>query len=415
MNGPADVLVVGGGPAGAALAIHLAEHGHDVVVLERRVPPRMKTCGDALSPRALAELSRLELGPEARELGHRIDRIRLHGYGGSTELAWPSHPALPDHALVARRDRLDQLVLDRAATVGAQVLVGHEAVAPVIERGFVRGAEVLGPDGAEQTVRARYTVVADGANSRFGRALGTSRERDWPYATAIRTYYSSPYHDEPVIEAVVDLVDRDGVPLAGYGWVFPEGDGTVNVGVGVVSTMREFTSVNTSHLLATFAETLADRWGIDPAAPIMPAVSGRIPLGASIRPVAGPTTLVIGDAGGNALPITGSGIDGAYRTARLAAEVLHEALTTQSSTALQRYPAMVRDELGTTFEVGRFVDRAGRHPGLVRRVGRLAVRHPRAAEAMVRMATDAIRPDRRGPAGVLHSLALTASRVAPDT
>ena len=65
----------------------------------------------------------------------------------------------------------------------------------MIERGFVRGAVVQRKGaGAPEEVRARYVVVADGANSRFGRALGTSRDREWPYGTAIRGYWASPLH-----------------------------------------------------------------------------------------------------------------------------------------------------------------------------------------------------------------------------
>ena len=81
-------------------------------------------------------------------------------------------------------------------------------------------------------MRARYVVVADGANSRFGRALGTARDRAYPLGMAVRGYFTSPYHDEPWIESHLDLRDRDGNHLPGYGWIFPVGDGTVNVGVG---------------------------------------------------------------------------------------------------------------------------------------------------------------------------------------
>ena len=85
-------------------------------------------------------------------------------------------------------------------------------------------------------MRARYVVVADGANSRFGRALGTARDRTYPLGMAVRGYFTSPFHDEPWIESHLDLRDRDGNHLPGYGWIFPVGDGTVNVGVGLLST-----------------------------------------------------------------------------------------------------------------------------------------------------------------------------------
>src|SRR5690606_20488588 len=154
-----------------------------------------------------------------------------------------------------------------AVAAGATVLEGHEAIAPIVERGFVRGATVQVAGDANSShgdepieIRARYLVVADGANSRFGRALGTSRFREWPYGTAIRTYFETPRHADPWIESALDVKDRNGNPTPGYGWIFPVGDGTVNIGVGLLSTFRDFKSVNTSHLLDAYAHQIADRW-----------------------------------------------------------------------------------------------------------------------------------------------------------
>ncbi|MEY2775622.1 MAG: hypothetical protein RL218_847, partial [Actinomycetota bacterium] len=96
-------------------------------------------------------------------------------------------------------------------------------------------------------------MIADGANSRFGRALGTSRTREWPYGTAIRTYWQSPRHAEPWIESALDVKDRNGKSMPGYGWIFPVGDGTINIGVGLLSTFKDFTSVNTTLLLDSYA------------------------------------------------------------------------------------------------------------------------------------------------------------------
>ena len=89
-------------------------------------------------------------------------------------------------------------------------------------------------------------MVADGANSRFGRALGHRRATaTYPMGMAVRGYFTSPYHDEPWIESHLDLRDRDGNHLPGYGWIFPVGDGTVNVGVGLLSTLHRVGSRST--------------------------------------------------------------------------------------------------------------------------------------------------------------------------
>ncbi|MGH9095472.1 MAG: NAD(P)/FAD-dependent oxidoreductase, partial [Acidimicrobiales bacterium] len=186
-----EVLVVGGGPSGAACAYWLASAGHDVLLVERKSYPREKTCGDGLTPRSVRQLEDMGLGDELAANGHRFSGLRSHAFGRTLELEWPSHPDLPGYGYVITRKDLDGLVAQRAEKAGATVWTKREAVAPVVEGGLVRGARVADkadPDESPVDVRARYTVVADGANSRFGRSLGTSRNRAYPLGMAIRGY-----------------------------------------------------------------------------------------------------------------------------------------------------------------------------------------------------------------------------------
>src|SRR5579863_7259162 len=169
-----DVLVIGGGPSGASCAYWLASAGHDVVLVERKKYPREKTCGDGLTPRSVRQLEDMGLGEELAGGGHRYSGLRSHAFGRTLELSWPEHPTLPGYGYVITRKDLDALVAERAAKAGATVWSGTEALEPITQGGLVTGAMVKPKkEGAEAVaVRARYTVVADGANSRFGRSLG---------------------------------------------------------------------------------------------------------------------------------------------------------------------------------------------------------------------------------------------------
>ncbi|MGI8793579.1 MAG: geranylgeranyl reductase family protein [Acidimicrobiales bacterium] len=254
-----DVLVVGGGPSGAACAYWLAEAGHDVLLVEKKRYPREKTCGDGLTPRSVRQLEDMGLAEKLTE-HHRFTGLRSVAFGRSLELAWPDHPDFPPYGYVVTRHDLDAFVAERAEKAGATIWQEAEAISPIVEGGLVKGAvikhkgAVVGEggdsqDGRTEEVRAAYVVVADGANSRFGRALGTSRDRAFPLGMAIRGYYESPRHDEPWIESHLDIRDKAGNVLPGYGWVFPVGDGRVNVGVGLLSTFNQGKAVNTTHLM----------------------------------------------------------------------------------------------------------------------------------------------------------------------
>ena len=410
---PVDVLVVGAGPAGAAAAFWLASAGHAVTIVDRRILPREKTCGDALTPRAVRQLTDMGLADELNGF-HRYEGVRVTAGDREMTLQWPDHHAFPQHGYMVRRSELDEVVARHAVTAGATLLEGHEAVRPLVSRGFVRGAVVQSPSGDPIEITARYVVIADGANSRFGRSLGTFRARDWPYGTAIRGYWSSPRASEPWIESALDLVDRNGKAVPGYGWVFPVGDGTVNVGVGLLSTYRDFKAVNTSHLLDSFVERVAERWQIDPAAPDGPPMSGRIPMGASVSPNAGPTYLVVGDAAGAVSPFNGDGIDYAYETGRIAAEVLADALVSGDASRLQHYSKRIDAEYGQYFKVARLFARVIGRPTIMRELSRVGMHNRTLMEWVLRIMSNQLRDDESGPAELAYRTAATIAKIAPN-
>lgn len=404
-----DALVVGGGPAGASTALELARRGHRVVLLEREPSVATARVAALLTPRALRELGRLDVDTPT---GHRVESVRLATADDSSTVDWPRHPDLPPHGIVTAG--LPIALHASIEDAGVTVLAGHRATAPIIERGFVRGANVAAPDGTEFEARADYTVIADGANSQFGRALGTFREPTWPYGLAYHGAFPSDVHASAAVEFVLDLRDRSGTPLAGHGWMYPAGDGTITVGVVMMSTAASFQVVKPANLFRRFVDRHRDTWRIT-GGPVTAPTGNRLPVGLSVGPAAGPTYLLVGDAVGAANPLSCTGIESALETGRNAADVLDEAIRTGDAAHLQRYPRMLADRYGAYYKMGRLATRLLGRPTIARRTERLATRRRSSAEAYLRITGDALRPGPRvGAPETAYRVGRAISTFAPD-
>ena len=426
-----DVLVVGGGPSGSSCAYWLAEAGWDVAVVEKKVFPREKTCGDGLTPRSVRQIA--DMGVEGALSGaHRFTGLRARAYGKVLDLPWPEHPSFPPYGYVITRHDLDAIVNERAVKAGATVWQGTEAVEPILDGKTGSGGAVLAPadaaalpscvgavvrdkaDGAVREVRARYVVVADGANSRFGRALGTARNRRQPMGMALRGYYTSPGHDQTFIESHLDIRDGDGKVVPGYGWIFPLGDGRVNVGVGLLSTDQRWKGVNTSTLMDHFVAYAPKEWELSPATSLGAPTGGKLPMGLAVGPRVGATTLVVGDAAGTINPFNGEGIAYGYETGRLAAASLGEALLGGGATALDRYESRLEDAYGLYYRVARAFIRVISRPELMQLCVGTGMRSESLMSWILRIMSNLLRPDETGPAEAAYRALALIARLAPD-
>ena len=419
-----DVLVVGGGPAGSSCAYWLAEAGWDVALVEKKVFPRVKTCGDGLTPRAVRQLA--DMGLEGALAGaHRYRGLRAHAFGHTIDLPWPSHPSFPDYGYTITRHDLDGLVNERAVKAGATVWQGTEAVEPIGgESGGAPANGKLAPcagamvrdnaTGRVREVRARYVVVADGANLRFGRALGTQRNRHRPLGMALRGYYHSPGHDGAFIESHLDIRNGEGAVVPGYGWIFPLGDGRVNVGVGLLSTDKRWKGLNTSTLMDHFVASAPARWELSPDVAAGPPTGGKLPMGLAVGPRVGPTTLVVGDAGGAINPFNGEGIAYGYETGRLAAATMGEALAGGGPGALADYERRIEDAYGLYFRVARAFVHIISNPELMRVCVGTGMRVEPVMSWMLRIMANLMRPDETGPAEAGYRLLASIGRLVPE-
>ena len=227
---------------------------------------------------------------------------------------------------------------------------------------------------------------------------------------AVRGYFRSPRHDEPWIESHLDLRDRDGNHLPGYGWIFPVGDGTVNVGVGLLSTFSGWKDINTSHLMEAFCETAPASWEISPETACGPPTGGKLPTGLSVQPAVGRGWLSVGDAAGAVNPFNGEGISMAYETGRMAAEVLDDALRRDDDRALEQYAEQLEATYGLYFKVARAFVRAIGNPVVMRELTRVGFRSRTLMEWVLRIMANLLRPDELGPAEAAYKV-IAASRV----
>ncbi|MFF0488824.1 geranylgeranyl reductase family protein [Nocardia sp. NPDC004068] len=352
-----DIAVIGGGPAGAAAAWQAATAGASVVCVDKAEFPRDKPCGDGLTPRGLSMLDRMGLSA-AMERFPAIDSVRIRGHS-EWRVRWPDRPGLPSLARTARRLELDALLLAHAAAAGAEVRAGCEALGPILVGDLVTGVETRG--GA---IRADVVIAADGAYSPIKKRLGLRTRITGTTAVAARAEMPSLRPDDPCFEVHMPL-RPNGRPIPGYGWVFPLGDGRINVGVGYLTTFRGWRDGNLVTILDDFAKSLPAEWKLPDLGELRRSrgvQAWRLPMGFTQWPPWRPGLLLAGDAMGAIKPSSGGGISKALETGMEAALC---ALDGKGPHDFSNYQRLLRRRYGTQYAATRLAYRIGGNPFMV--------------------------------------------------
>ena len=383
------MIVIGAGPAGSAAAIRAARAGVSVTMFEKGTHGRDKVCGDGLTPRAVGALQELKVEPDN---AHRIDGLRMIAGRTTRELAWPTTSRFPAHGAVMPRRILDAHLADAAAEAGAEILWGTEAVPFLDEAGRVAGVEA---DGRRWS--ADLVVVAAGAPGAVARMLGADRVPDEPFGLAIRAYAPTPRHAERHLEACLTLTDEHGVAVPGYGWMFPAGDGTVNIGVGALSTMKGFSGLNLNRLLDSYLALVREPWDLGEL--LERPRAWRLPMSTRLRH--GPGWVAIGDAAGLVNPMNGEGIDYGLESGILAADLFVE----DPATAPARYDTLVGERFDAFLRTGRRFSFLIGHPWILRTGLRVAVGSQLTADITLAVMGNLVDSDTPGAAGRVLRLA----------
>jgi geranylgeranyl reductase family protein len=321
-----DVLVVGAGPAGSVAAYRLAEAGCRVMLLDAGTFPRAKACGGGLQQRALSYLPR-----DARAVFKSSLRKTNFSFALGDRFSKTSHSPLVYGVL---RTEFDEFLLRGAADMGVTVREKVRVVSAEPHPGFALAHTSAG------SVRARYMVGADGANSVVGRWLNSRENFFWQVALYCEIPLPRAYECGLSQEAMrVDL----GTLPAGYGWLFPKGE-TVNVGVGGPLAMAK-------NLRSYFRAFLRSEGLLDDSSAAAPVAGHLLPTMTEQTTLARASALLVGDAAGLIEPLTGEGISYACQSGELAAQSIVSYFGKPELAAA--YSRLVHTRMGTDLHWGR--------------------------------------------------------------
>jgi len=369
-TGQADVIVVGAGPGGSATAYWLVQAGLDVLLLERATFPRDKVCGDGFTPRGVKPL--IEMGidtaPEAGWIRHR--GLRVYGGGHRLEMDWPDLASYPNYGLVRPRLDFDELLARHAQKAGAQLLEGTRVDAPVLDRaGRVVGVEGRDEDGNPGHYRAQLVIDAGGMSGTVGKSLGLARRIDRPMGVAVRRYFTSPRTHDEYIESWLELRDGERL-LPGYGWIFGMGDGTVNVGLGVLNSSTAYGNTDYREMLKRWLDNVPAEWTLTEQTATGPVRGAGLPMGFNRTPQYTRGLMLVGDAAGAINPFNGEGIAYAMETGKLAAQHAVQALARPPGPgreqALRSYVDSLKGAYGGYYRLGNIFVKLIGHPEVMR-------------------------------------------------
>jgi geranylgeranyl reductase family protein len=385
----AEVIIVGGGPAGSTAAFFLARAGCDVLLLDRATFPRDKPCSEYLSPQAgrllqeMGALDALERGPSARLTGMRVHAPDGTTFAGSFAAATGFTP-FRNYGIAVRRPILDALLLSRAEQAGARIREGTD-VRDLLrdDAGRVAGV-VVRTNGDPVTLRAPLVIGADGLRSVVARRAQLGAHGRWPRRLALVCHFRGIQHDADV----GDMHVFDG----GYAGFAPVGDGLTNVAVVIPTKFgraagndREFIMDRLLESTPRIAARMATAERATPARAIGP-------FNWHARTAWAPGLVLVGDAADFFDPFTGEGIYAAMRGAELltpyAFEAVRSKTTAAADVALAAYDRCRRTEFSGKWMVERAIGTAIASPPLINRAALALERRPDLADTLVGVTGD---------------------------
>ncbi len=385
-----DLIIVGGGPAGAAAALYAAREGLSTLLLDKESFPREKVCGDALSGKSVDVLKELDLLDQVRRLpGAAISRI-IFSSPDRTELVIQlgnSELESVPEGFVIRRRIFDRFMFDQARQAATKTLEGFTVTDLLQKDGRVCGVRGHSGDGSEEEYRGGVVLGADGYKSIVARKTGNYRHQPRHCIAALRQYYQG-------VAGLTDQIELHFVDeiIPGYFWIFPLENGSANIGLGMPHSAIKKQGRNLKQDLQALIEGPQFRERFSNAEPQEPAVGWNLPVGSTHRRAHGHGYLLLGDAAGLIDPFTGEGIGNALYSARYAVAAAAQALRDGdvSARAMERYDKQLWGAIGPELSISTKLQKIGQWRPLLNFVIRKAAHNPAVRNAIAGMIANEI-------------------------
>ena len=326
------------------------------------------------------------------------------GGGHRLEFPWHDLEAFPQYGLSLPRAQFDERLANHARAGGADVREGwYVDKALQDDAGRVVGVSARQTDekgrkvGESVEYRAPLVIAADGVSARIALGLGIERKKNRPMGVAVRTYLTTPRHEEEWMEGHLEIWDGErgnSKLLPGYGWIFPLGDGTANVGLGTLSAKGTPSKLDHKALLADWLQHSAHDWEFGEQ--IGDVKGAAIPMAFNRQPLYVPGMMLVGDSGGMVNPFNGEGIAYAMQAARRASEAMvawREAGDDAArEKALASYARMMKDDLGGYYSLGRVFANLIEHPSVMKACTRYGLPRPLIMKFVSRLLADVYEP-----------------------